>query len=483
MADDTLLEYGGAGRPGPSRSTSRLVCAVCGTTLSGDARFCPFDGERLLEAPASSQKDQLLGTVVDHRYQVLEVLGEGGMGTVYRVRHTSLDREFALKALRRDLAQDADLSARFVHEARAAAAISHPSVVRITDYGELSSGQPYFVMELLTGQLLSQLIRDSGPLEPERTMAILRQVAEGLEAAHQAGIVHRDLKPDNIHIGRSLAGSDLVTVLDFGLAKVAGTSKLTREGIVFGTPHYMSPEQAAGEPATSQTDIYALGIVAYQMLTGRLPFEADSFMEVLSQHLYVAPVRPSELIRALAPLGGLEEVVLRCLEKRPDQRYGSMAEVLADLARAAPANQPGAISISPSEGRPAHAVASPLDRESLSSLGPERGGALRRSLWVALAIVAVGATASALYLAGRKAPDSRPDPSAFVPVLAPSAPVAPPSRALELPVQACPRAGPAAAPSQPKANLAPKAHKPAREAGTPRRKVQSVGEIVNPWER
>jgi serine/threonine protein kinase len=489
VADDTLLEYGGVGRRERGPSETRFVCSACGTRWSSDARFCPFDGEPLSEAPKSDLKDPLLGTMVDQRYQLIEVLGEGGMGTVYRARHTSLARDFALKVLRRDLAQDPDLSRRFVHEARAASAVSHPFVVKITDFGQLHTGQPYFVMELLVGDLLSSVIRESGAMTAERTVIILRQVAEALGAAHQAGVVHCDLKPDNIHLGRAASGLDSVTVLDFGLAKVAGTSRLTRAGMVFGTPHYMSPEQAAGEPADHRADIYALGIVGYQMLTARLPFEADSFMGVLTKHMYVTPTPPSEFAPDPEALGALEDVILRCLEKKPDRRYPSMTELLGDLDRVTRRTDEGGLVVVPSQ-RPGPRSFRPLvgeewDASDSSGTAPVRRRVSRNAVLVALAFGLGAMVGIGLLVSARGRPHAT--PAASQPVSASansiaSAPAPGPSLATA-PAPAPSDAGPGPSPSQPKPNLAPKIHKPARESGTARRKVQSVGEIVNPWER
>lgn len=309
------------------------LCPECGYQFSGEVRFCPFDGVALDPGAIwDTSQDPLLGALIDQRYLVEEVLGEGGMGTVYRARHTTLGREFALKVLRRDLAGEADLSARFIQEAKAAASVSHPNIVQITDFGALDTGQPYFVMELLTGQSLGNLLQVQGALPPARGVRIVRQIAEALGAAHGHQIVHRDLKPDNIHIDNgAVTGRELIKVLDFGLAKVAGASRLTRKGMVFGTPHYMSPEQASGEPVDHRSDIYALGVVMYEVFTGRLPFEADSYMGVLTKHLYVDPTPPSKLSTDGAQLGELEAVILRCLAKRPAQRFQSMAEVVEAL--------------------------------------------------------------------------------------------------------------------------------------------------------
>jgi serine/threonine-protein kinase len=224
--DETLIQFEGST---PEREVGEadtlvpraVVCPTCGHHFSGiDARFCPFDGEKLRSAPNwNPAADPLIGTVVDRRYEVLGVLGEGGMGTVYCVRHATLGRQFALKALRRDLSIDRDLSARFIQEAKAAASVAHPCVVQITDFGDLPSKQPYFVMELLSGHTLSWLIKRGGPLPAARAVRIVRQVAEALGAAHAAGVVHRDLKPDNIHISEVVGDRDVVKVLDFGLAR------------------------------------------------------------------------------------------------------------------------------------------------------------------------------------------------------------------------------------------------------------------------
>ena len=249
------------------------------------------------------------------------------MGRVYRVRHRTLGKRFAMKTLRDDLASDRVVAARFVQEARAMAALDHPNVVAIIDFGELDGGIPYFVMELLEGESLATLIRREGALGARRARGIVRQIASALTVAHAAGIVHRDLKPDNVHVGPG----DAVKILDFGIAKVLGASRLTRTGMIFGTPHYISPEQASGDAVDHRADLYSLGVLSYELLTGRVPFEADSFMGVLTQHLYSEPIPPSRLRSSDESLGELEPVVLRCLEKSPDARFSSAAELIAAL--------------------------------------------------------------------------------------------------------------------------------------------------------
>jgi len=377
--DETLLQFGPRPAPQPGlRDRVTLVpravrCPICAQHFSGDvdARFCPFDGSKLEEAPNwDPRADPLIGHVVDKRYKVLLVLGEGGMGTVYQVKHVALGREFAMKALRRDLAQDGALSARFIQEAKAAAAVAHPAIVQITDFGQLPSKQPYFVMELLSGHSLAWLIKAGGPLPAARAVRVLRQVAEALAAAHDAGIIHRDLKPDNVHVSEAIGDRDVVKVLDFGLAKVAGASRLTRAGMVFGTPHYMSPEQATGDPVDHRTDIYSLGVVMYEMFTGRVPFEADSYMGVLTKHMYVSPTPPSEVLGGSKELGALEDITLRCLEKKPDRRFASMAELLAELDRIARLQDTGEVELSPSSSGDRKGVRSVLADE-LEAPSPE----------------------------------------------------------------------------------------------------------------
>jgi tRNA A-37 threonylcarbamoyl transferase component Bud32 len=294
--------------------------------------------------PPSAAPDPYVGTTIDGRYKVESVLGEGGMGVVYLARHKVIDKRVAIKVLRADMARDKEITERFVQEAKAASSIGNPHIIDISDFGDLPDGSTYFVMEFLDGKPLGKVLEETRPLPIARLIEIARQIAEGLAGAHQRGIVHRDLKPDNIFLVRRGSETDFVKILDFGIAKVgSGTAKLTRAGSVFGTPHYMSPEQAAGSPVDSRTDIYALGVILYEMASGKVPFDADNFMGILTQHMYKAPVP----IRALVPPQdippGLEAVILKALSKKPEQRYQTMEEVAADLEKVLNGTVPDAV--------------------------------------------------------------------------------------------------------------------------------------------
>lgn len=280
--------------------------------------------------PPGRDADKYIGCTIDGRYVVQSVLGEGGMGVVYKCRRRVFEKIVAVKILRSDLAKNHEVTERFVTEAKAASAIGNAHIVDVFDFGELPDGSTYFAMEYLDGPSIADLVESGELVGSPRVLSLARQIAEGLDAAHAARIVHRDLKPDNIFVV-DREGAEFVKIVDFGIAKVAGLqNKITRAGAIFGTPHYMSPEQCKGTAVDHRTDIYSLGVMMYEMIVGTVPFDAENPLTILSQHIHDRPVPPSRRVDGLPP--DLEAIVLRCLEKDPADRFQSMHEVAAALA-------------------------------------------------------------------------------------------------------------------------------------------------------
>ncbi|MCP4197797.1 MAG: serine/threonine protein kinase [Proteobacteria bacterium] len=308
------------------------ACPTCGQKYLGNEEFCPQDGSSLVNLEETEDNDSLIGTTIDNRYRIDKRIGEGGMGVVYLATHAVIGKKCAVKVLSVQSTGEMELAERFVQEARAAAAIGNDHIIEITDFGQLPDSTAYFVMELLDGQSLQQAVERTERIGVERSLHILIQCCEALSAAHNVNIIHRDLKPDNVFLIKKGADSDYVKVLDFGIAMVARESgRLTRTGMIVGTPQYMSPEQAAGTNMDARTDIYSLGIIMYEMLTGHVPFEADTFMGVLTKHLYEEPIPPRRLVPPVDVPKVLESVLLKTIAKKPEKRYQSMADLKQDL--------------------------------------------------------------------------------------------------------------------------------------------------------
>ncbi len=300
------------------------MCPHCRTPYTTDVEHCGLDGHQLIE----TDKDLLIGFTID-RFVLKERLGAGAMASVYRAEHQVIDREAAVKVLFGEYASDKQFAQRFRREAQAAAAIKHRNIVEVFDFGETPEGANFLVMELLRGHSLSEAIQMGGPMTPRRAASIARDLAEGLSAAHKQGFIHRDLKPGNVFLFNN-EGREGAKILDFGVVHQTSLNepagRLTNTGQTLGTPYYMAPEQIAGdEDISERTDLYALGVVIYEMLEGRSPFRG-SLGEVLVQHVSAKPEK-------LPPSGGLEKLVKKLLEKNPAKRPPSADAVVNEIDR------------------------------------------------------------------------------------------------------------------------------------------------------
>ena len=318
------------------------ACPSCGARSDDAARFCLECGYAY-EASSAEVVDPWQGRMVAHRFRIVRKLGDGGMGEVFCAEQVPMGRQVAVKVLRQSLSDDPEQVARFKREAQAASQLRHPNTIIVHDFGQDEDGTLFLAMELLEGEPLADVLEREGTLDPERAARIMAQVCASLQEAHQRGMVHRDLKPENIFL-TDRGSPDFVKVLDFGIAKVTQGSKgeklesITRAGAVFGTPHYMSPEQIKGEELDARADVYALGVILYRMIAGHLPFNASTVMEMLTKHLTAepAPIERSVGKGDQAARARLEAVALRALSKLPDQRQSSAVAFVEDLMAAMP---------------------------------------------------------------------------------------------------------------------------------------------------
>ncbi len=304
----------------------------------------------------------------------MQKIGSGGMGAVYKAMEVQNGRMVGVKILHPKLANRKDLVSRFGREARALSQLSHPNTVRVFLYGELEDGALYIIMELLEGKNLNQSVRSEGPFPVARALPILIQACGALDEAHKAGIIHRDLKPENIFLVQSETQRDFPKLLDFGLAKVGerqmrpGSVILTQEGMVFGTPEFMSPEQAQGKTLAPASDVYSLAVILYEVLTGKLPFDAKSAMDFIQMHVTARPIPLNQRVAGMTsfpPL--LEQVMDRALAKRDVDRFASAADfavamqaVLEGATVLPPeafASSPRSPMVAPQLAAPAHGVA------------------------------------------------------------------------------------------------------------------------------
>jgi eukaryotic-like serine/threonine-protein kinase len=324
-------------------------------------------------------------TVLDNRYDVGRTLGSGGMGEVFLARDRVLGRDVALKVLRTQYAHDSEFAERFKREARSAASLSHPNIVQVYDRGDTEDGSSYIAMEYVPGGTLKEKIVGDGPLGTREAAALGAQVAEALEAAHERGMVHRDIKPQNV----LLTDRGDAKVADFGIARAGSSVTISRTGSVMGTAGYMSPEQALGEPATPKSDLYSLGVVLFEALTGELPYTADNPIAVSMKHVN-EPVRPPREIDPTIP-EGMDALVTKLMAKDPEDRYASADELADDFWKISRGREPTAAPVAAAATRPQHApvaASSPTRRVPASRPSPVRRRR-RRIPWFLILVAAL----------------------------------------------------------------------------------------------
>lgn len=307
----------------------KRICPNCGLTLSIDITICPNDGTVLVPNSDSDQK-------LSNQYEFISEIGSGGMGVIYKARHIALNQTVAIKRLHNNRIDEVSVR-RFQQEAKAVTALDHPSIVRVRDFGVSESGQPHMVLDFIEGDTLSKSIQKTAGLPVEESLDIFIQACDALEHAHSRGVLHRDLKPSNIMLVPRIAGAPLVKIVDFGIAKInhpeieSGIMNLTQTGEVFGSPLYMSPEQASGAKLDKRSDIYSFGCVMFETLTGTPPFVGGSSIETIFRQLNdKAPTLKEGSLGRDFPLE-LETIVAKALEKKPDDRFQSMAELKHQL--------------------------------------------------------------------------------------------------------------------------------------------------------
>lgn len=310
------------------------ICKACMVSQAGGGGFCVKCGAELV--PIRSVRDSYIGEVVGGKYKIIEQIGSGGMGEVYLGVNEPLGQRVAVKFLSRKFAADEGIILRFLNEARSYAKVSHPNAVTLLEYGQHEDGALYLITEFIEGKILTEVIKEGGAMSLGQIVGIATQCCDVLSMAHKEGVIHRDLKPDNIMLIAETRGRYAVKVLDFGIAKILDddhhhSSHLTETGSIFGTPEFMSPEQARGEAADGRSDLYSMGIILFFLATARLPFRGKNKFAILNQQLNDAPPRPSEVRedRVISP--ELEKIILKSLRKQADERYQTADELAVAL--------------------------------------------------------------------------------------------------------------------------------------------------------
>lgn len=360
---------------------SRKVCSVCGRFYPGYASFCAFDrsslqvmktqrelnqttsgdldgnqsqetqivpvlppatstaqiaaDDRLLGANPEEPYSDLIGKTIDKKYLVQSVLGEGGMAVVYRAHHVQMERTVVIKVMQGWLLSNRNSVERFERECKLTAKLNHPNIVSVYDVGLINGKEPYLVMEYIKGESLADKIHNSGALPYATTANIIIQICRGLQEAHSAGIIHRDLKPDNVLLQHKSDRPDWVKIVDFGISNfVHGSKKLTKTGRMVGTPEYIAPEQLKDRPIDMRTDLYGIGIMMFEMLTGRVPFDGESAESILMKHLLEDPPTMAEVRPELGENNLFQPIVDKLLKKNPDERYQTATELRLDVEHA-----------------------------------------------------------------------------------------------------------------------------------------------------
>ncbi|HEY9714912.1 MAG TPA: serine/threonine-protein kinase, partial [Chroococcales cyanobacterium] len=344
-------------------------CPACNRRFTGTMVVCQHDGTLLIPV----KQDQLIGTLLAEKYSIIEEVGRGGMSIVYKGRHELMDRTVAVKMLQAQLVEDQTSIKRFQQEAKAASCLTHPNVITVYDFGIAPTGQPYLVMDFLEGESLIDIIKRDNHVEVSRVLNLFIQACDALEHAHQKGVLHRDLKSSNIMLIDFEGKKDVVKVVDFGIAKLMPSSgkqsqNLTQTGEIFGSPIYMSPEQCLGQPLDVRSDVYSMGTMLYESLTGDPPLMGDTVVATMQMHVASQPPSFEEMRPDLYVPPLLEAACMKALQKKPADRFQSMEEFKLALQRIQRqmANDPGQAPVSASVGK------SPTPRSTVQNLTGQR---------------------------------------------------------------------------------------------------------------